>query len=55
MVVRGGMNDVSCEIIYVDMFDILQLLDGVSAGADNTYDAKTISIAARPPKPILPR
>lgn len=55
MVVRGGMNDVSCEIIYVDMFDILQLLDGVSAGADNTYYAKTISIAARPPKPILPR
>lgn len=46
MVVRGGMTGASCEIVYVDIFDILRLLEGVSTRADASYYAKTIAIPA---------
>lgn len=47
MVVRGGMSGHSCQILYVDIFDILRLLKAVSTGAKSTYYAKTITIPVR--------
>ncbi len=35
MVVRGGMNGTVCSLWYVDIFDIVQLLEDVSRGATN--------------------
>jgi hypothetical protein len=37
MVVRGGMEGATCTILYIDIHDILQLLEGVSKGATNIY------------------
>ena len=34
MVVRGGMNGGSCNLIYVDIFDIMRLLEAVSVGKE---------------------
>jgi hypothetical protein len=36
------MNGSRCQILYVDIFDIVRLLEAVSEGAENTYYAKTI-------------
>jgi hypothetical protein len=42
MVVRGGMNGWSCNLIYVDIFDIMRLLEAVSGGKESTYYTKTL-------------
>jgi hypothetical protein len=47
MVVRGGMVGHSCNIVYVDIFDIMRLLEAVSIGAESTYYAKTLTIPIR--------
>lgn len=47
MVVRGGMNGHSCNILYVDIFDIVQLLQAVSASAESTFYAKTLAFPVR--------
>ncbi|MFK4488892.1 hypothetical protein [Bradyrhizobium sp. USDA 336] len=41
MVVRGGMQGRFCRIHYIDIYDILQFLDGVSSGAPS-HSYKTI-------------
>jgi hypothetical protein len=43
MVIRGGMNGTKCEIRYVDIFDIVRLLEAVHAHAPQTYYMKNIS------------
>jgi hypothetical protein len=47
MVVRGGMQGAKCEILYADIFDIVKLIEAVSAGAESTYYAKTLAVPAR--------
>jgi hypothetical protein len=47
MVVRGGMSGHSCRILYVDIFDIMKLLEAVHSGAESTYYAKTLTLPAR--------
>jgi hypothetical protein len=47
MVVRGGMNGPNCEILYVDVFDIMKLLGAVSAGAESTFYMKTLEPPTR--------
>jgi hypothetical protein len=44
MVVRGGMNGPNCDILYVDIFDIMKLLEAVSAGAESTFYVKTLEL-----------
>ena len=43
MVIRGGMTGDWCEIRYVDIFDIVRLLEAVNVHAPQTYYTKNIS------------
>jgi hypothetical protein len=47
MAVRGGMNGHRCDILYVDIFDIVKLIEAVSDRAECTYYAKTLAFPAR--------
>jgi hypothetical protein len=42
MVVRGVMNGDECIIHFVDIFDIVRLLEGISTGAASTYYVKRL-------------
>jgi hypothetical protein len=42
MVVRGGMIGPSCTIYYIDAYDILRFLDGVSKRAPSAYYTKSV-------------
>ena len=39
-VVRGGMTGSKCEIRYVDIFDIVRLLESINEGATKSYYKK---------------
>jgi hypothetical protein len=43
MVVRGGMTGGKCTIYYIDIFDIIRLLEAISERAENTYYTKIVS------------
>jgi hypothetical protein len=43
MVVRGGMNGNRCDIRYVDIFDIMQLIEGVHAGKSAANYTKSVA------------
>jgi hypothetical protein len=47
MVVRGGMTGDTCEVLYVDAFDIVRLIEAVHAGAESAYYMKSMSIPKR--------
>jgi hypothetical protein len=42
MVIRGGMNGKRCEIRYVDILDIVRLLEGVNTRAENVHYIKHV-------------
>jgi len=50
MVVRGGMSGSRCQILYVDIFDIMQLLEAVREGAESAYYSKSIAQPLRATK-----
>lgn len=43
MVVRGGMQGRRCTLQYIDIFDIMRLLEGVGARAKKTYYIKHVA------------
>jgi hypothetical protein len=43
MVMRGGMTGTRCTIYYLDVFDIVRLLEAVSRGAASAYYTKTLA------------
>ncbi len=47
MVVRGGMIGDKCRIFYMDISDIVRFLEGIRAGARNTYYTKVIETENR--------
>lgn len=49
MVIRGGMNGPACTIYYVDVFDIVRLLEAVSERAPSTYYTKHVAVPVRSP------
>ncbi len=44
MVIRGGMNGPACTVYYVDIFDIVRLLEAVSTRAPSTYYTKHVRV-----------
>jgi hypothetical protein len=42
MVVRGGMTGNKCNVYYIDIFDVVRFLEGVSDNAASTYYTKSI-------------
>ncbi|MCG8041307.1 MAG: hypothetical protein JAZ15_11835 [Candidatus Thiodiazotropha endolucinida] len=45
MAIRGGMNDSKhCTVWYIDMFDIMKVLQDVHEGRSETFYEKTIRI-----------
>lgn len=42
MVIRGGMTGSKCEIRYIDIFDIVRLLESVSEGVTKSYYKKNV-------------
>jgi hypothetical protein len=42
MVMRGGMMGSRCTIHYLDVFDIVRFLEGVSRGAERAYYTKPV-------------
>jgi hypothetical protein len=43
MVVRGGLNRERCDIRYVDIFDIMRMIEGVHNGQTETNYKKTVA------------
>jgi len=43
MVVRGGMTRNRCQIYFIDIFDIMRLLESVSERRESAYYTKTVS------------
>jgi hypothetical protein len=47
MVVRGGMNGSKCEIRYVDVYDIVKMLESVHSGRSDTNYIKIVAHKVR--------
>jgi hypothetical protein len=47
MVIRGGMSGPACTIYYVDVFDIVRLLEAISTRAPSTYYIKHVAVPVR--------
>jgi len=47
MVVRGGMTGNRCQIHFMDIFDIMRLLEAISRGEASAYYTKTVAVPSR--------
>jgi hypothetical protein len=48
MVVRGGMEGNRCNIYYIDIADIVHLLEGIHSKASSTYYVKNVAFQKQP-------